>query len=290
MFDRIESILIVMAHQVLSDDYCSLEKCLENDLPFSASAFYLVKQLRKGSLKKRMVWVDSWPGYSVVVVSDDQHKTAGSQRVYCFCRDTKSTLVLDAVLQHVMKLLSNTLFLFGLSSEVLDKLISHRSTAYRICIDAFMMNMPVEHISQIPIPDGLTVTTLKQEHVEIVVQEWPYSGTFSDCKEWVSDMIKQFPSVCIENEQGDPVAWILQQDYGCIGMLHVVPEYRRAKLGSAVTMLLLEKLLKEGDYIYSSVSIDNETSLAFHERNNFEYIRDFSIGYVMYPYEEGLQK
>lgn len=37
MFDRIESILIVMAHQVLSDDYCSLEKCLENDLPFSAS-------------------------------------------------------------------------------------------------------------------------------------------------------------------------------------------------------------------------------------------------------------
>lgn len=51
-------------------------------------------------------------------------------------------------------------------------------------------------------------------------------------------MINQTPSVCIENEQRDPVAWILQQDYGCIGMLHVIPEYRRAKLGSAVTILL----------------------------------------------------
>lgn len=81
-----------------------------------------------------------------------------------------------------------------------------------------------------PIPNRLTVTNLKQKHVETVVQEWPYSGIFSDCKEWVSDMINQTPSVCIENEQRDPVAWILQQDYGCT-------EFRRAKLGSAVTML-----------------------------------------------------
>lgn len=99
------------------------------------------------------------------------------------------------------------------------------------------------------IPEGFMVTTLKQEHVETVVQEWPYSGTFSDCKEWICDMIKQFPSVCIENEHGKPIAWVLQQDYGYIGMLHVVPEYRRAKLGSAVTMLLMEKLHKEGNYI-----------------------------------------
>lgn len=44
-------------------------------------------------------------------------------------------------------------------------------------------------------------------------------------------MINQTPIVCIENEQRDPVAWILQQDYGCT-------EYRKAKLGSAVTILL----------------------------------------------------
>uniref|UniRef100_K1R0V2 Glycine N-acyltransferase-like protein n=1 Tax=Magallana gigas TaxID=29159 RepID=K1R0V2_MAGGI len=205
-----------MAHQVLSEDYCSLEKFLRNDLPFSASAHYLVKQLRKWSLTKRMVWVDRWSDYSVVVVSDDQ-----------VCR---------------------------------------------------------------PIPNRLTVTNLKQKHVETVVQEWPYSGIFSDCKEWVSDMIKQNPSVCIENEQRDPVAWILQQDYGCIGMLHVIPEYRRAKLGSAVTMLLMEKLLKEEDYLYSAVNLDNKPSLAFHERNNFEYVSDFSVGFVVYPYEDGLQK
>lgn len=280
-----------MAHQILCDDYCSLEKRLKNDMPFSVSAYYLVRQLIKGSLTNRLVWVDSWPVYSVVVVSDDQHKRAGIQRVCCFCRDTNSTSALDTILQHVAKLVSNNLFLFGLRSEVLDQLLSYRSKAYRHYDgnDAVVMHLPKENISQIPIPDGLTVTTLKQKHVEIVVQEWPYSGTFSDCKEWVSDMIKQFPSVCIENEQGDPVAWILQQDYGCIGMLHVVSEYRRAKLGSAVTLLLMEKLHKAGDYTSSSINVENKTSIAFHERINFKFVNDFTIGFVVYPNEECLQ-
>lgn len=139
------------------------------------------------------------------------------------------------------------------------------------------------------IPEGFMVTTLKQEHVETVVQEWPYSGTFSDCKEWICDMIKQFPSVCIENEHGKPIAWVLQQDYGYIGMLHVVPEYRRAKLGSAVTMLLMEKLHIEGNYICSSISVENKTSIAFHERTKFNYVDDFKIGFVVYPSEESSQ-
>lgn len=118
------------------------------------------------------------------------------------------------------------------------------------------------------IPEGFMVTTLKQEHVETVVQEWPYSGTFSDCKEWICDMIKQFPSVCIENEHGKPIAWVLQQDYGYIGMLHVVPEYRRAKLGSAVTMLLMEKLHKEGNYICRKQNVN-----CFSRKNQVQLCR-----------------
>lgn len=252
-------------------------------MPVSLSAYYIVKQLRKGSLTNRLVWVDRWPDYSAVVVSDNQHKNAGLQRVICYCRDAQNILALDSVLQHVTTLLSNTLFLFGLSSGMLDQLLSYRSAAYRISPDAVVMHMTKENISQIPIPDGFTVTTLKQEYAEIVVQEWPYSGTFSDCKEWICDMIQQFPSVCIENERGDPIAWGVQQDYGCIGMLHVVPEYRRGKLGSAIIMLLMEKLQREGDYMYSSINVENKTSIAFHERNKFEYLSDFLIGFVMYP-------
>lgn len=102
-------------------------------------------------------------------------------------------------------------------------------------------------------------------------------------------LIKQFPSVCIENEHGKPIAWGLQQDYGYIGMLHVVPEYRRAKLGSAVTMLLMEKLHKEGNYICSSITVENKTSIAFHERTKFNYVDDFKIGFVVYPSEESSQ-
>uniref|UniRef100_A0A8W8NCD5 Glycine N-acyltransferase N-terminal domain-containing protein n=1 Tax=Magallana gigas TaxID=29159 RepID=A0A8W8NCD5_MAGGI len=137
-----------MAHRILCDDYCSLEKSLKNDMPFSVSAYYIVTQLIKGSLTNRSVWVDSWPTYSVVVVSDNQHKNAGLQRVCCFCRDIKNTLALDTVLQHVAKLLSNTLLLFGLRFGVLDQLLSYRSAAYRVSNDAVVMHMPKENIRQ----------------------------------------------------------------------------------------------------------------------------------------------
>lgn len=54
------------------------------------------------------------------------------------------------------------------------------------------------------IPEGFMVTTLKQEHVETVVQEWPYSGTFSDCKEWICDMMNNSPVYVLRTNMGNP--------------------------------------------------------------------------------------
>ena len=105
---------------------------------------------------------------------------------------------------------------------------------------------------------------------------------FTDCREWVTEMIDLFPSVCILDSNGDPATWILQQEYGAIGMLQVVPKYRRAKLGSAAIMLLAQRVCEENYNVYSLVRTDNTASLAFHERNRFEYVKDFTVGVVNY--------
>ena len=133
-----------------------------------------------------------------------------------------------------------------------------------------------------PILDGFAVSSLKPENVDLIVQAWPYSSFFTDCREWVTEMIDLFPSVCILDSNGDPATWILQQEYGAIGMLEVVPKYRRAKLGSAAIMLLAQKVCEENYNVYSLVRTDNTASLAFHERNRFEYVKDFTVGFVFY--------
>ena len=95
-------------------------------------------------------------------------------------------------------------------------------------------------------------------------------------------MINLFPGVCILDSNGDPATWILQLKYGTIGMLGVVPKYRRVKLGSAATLLLAQRLYEENYNLYSIVLPGNTASLAFHERNRFEYMKDFTVGVVNY--------
>ena len=133
-----------------------------------------------------------------------------------------------------------------------------------------------------PILDGFTATCLKPEHVDLIVQAWPYSSNFTDCREWITETINLFPGVCILDSNGDPATWILQQEYGAIGMLEVVPKYRRAKLGSAATMLLAQRVCEEYYNVYSLVCVDNTASLAFHKRNRFECVKDFTVGFVNY--------
>ncbi|XP_061178006.1 glycine-N-acyltransferase-like protein 3 isoform X2 [Saccostrea echinata] len=276
-----------MAQKIASRLYEELENILEKELPFSIQAYYPLKLLRKRLLKNRIVWVDKWPDFRVVVVSDDRHKDASPQRVYCFCRDQHGSSSLDSVLSLVSEYLSNSLLMFGCRPRVADDLIKCRgSSVRRLSSDAYMLTLPKENIISLPIPDDFKVTCLSEHHLDTVVKEWPYSGVFSDAKEWIREMIGVSPSVCVENKEGQPIAWVLQQDYGCIGMLQVIAEYKRAKLGSAVTMLLAQKLREEGLYIYSAVNVENSLSVAFHKKNGFQFLPDFLEAFVEYGFNQ----
>jgi ribosomal protein S18 acetylase RimI-like enzyme len=98
---------------------------------------------------------------------------------------------------------------------------------------------------------------------------------------WIEYHISHLPSVCIETEDGHPVAWELQQEYGGIGMLYVEPEYRRANLGSFVTRKLAGKLVKDGQLVFASVNANNEASVNFHQKNGFVLV-PFKLSFALY--------
>ena len=140
-----------------------------------------------------------------------------------------------------------------------------------------------------PIPDGFTVTSLKPEHVDSILQAWIISSVFTDCRQWLTEMIDLFPGVCILDSNGDPATWVLRQEFGTIGMLHVVPKYRRTNLGSVATMLMARKIYEDNYNVFSMCVKDNTASLAFHKRNKFEKVKDFTVGLVKYQFQSLLQ-
>lgn len=121
------------------------------------------------------------------------------------------------------------------------------------------------------IPDGFKISELSEIHTDIVRKSRSYAGK----KESITYQITNFLSVLIETDDGHPVAWEVQHEFGAIGMLHVEPEYRRNKLGSIVTRTLANKLIKDGQLVFALVEENNSTSIAFHENN----------GYVRLPFK-----
>ena len=113
---------------------------------------------------------------------------------------------------------------------------------------------------------------------EMCIRDRSYAEEFeqyTSMERWLRYHFSNFPTLCIETEDGVPVAWELQHAYGAVGMLHVVPEFRRNKLGSIVTMALAEKMTNAGQMVFACVDDNNKTGKAFHDTN----------GYIRLPYD-----
>uniref|UniRef100_K1PZ77 Glycine N-acyltransferase-like protein n=1 Tax=Magallana gigas TaxID=29159 RepID=K1PZ77_MAGGI len=197
--------------EVLPEEYDDLDQKLEKELPLSICGLVHFRLMRrKHLLTEKMVLVDSWPDFSVLVILDRQ----------------------------------------------------------------YLAHAKPEHVkfTSLTIPDGFKISELNGRHTEIVHKSWPF---INSPEKWTNYQITHFPSVSIETEDGRPVAWEVQHEYGAVGALHVEPEYRRSKFGSVVTRTLAEKMTKDGQLVFALVRENNDRSIAFHESN----------GYVRMPFK-----
>ncbi|XP_061183138.1 uncharacterized protein LOC133191399 [Saccostrea echinata] len=211
---------------------------------------------------------------------------SASHRVYCFCKDDNSSTLVDSILRQVSIELKSSLVLLGCSPGITDELIRmNGSFVRRLVEDTCMLMLPRENYREIAIPDGFQTTCLREENVDLVIRNLPFAET----KEYIEQIINTLPSACVLDKDGKPVAWILQHEYGCVGLLHVMPEYRRLKLGTTVSMLLIEKFFENGDDVYSWVDKRNHSALAFNLNNGFVRLPDFTVTCSEYMYRSPIE-
>ncbi|XP_048735306.2 glycine N-acyltransferase-like protein 3 [Ostrea edulis] len=268
-------------HELNSTEYATMETELEKELPYSICVFSHFKLLRRGWLTDKAVLVDSWPDFTAVVIVDSKRKKTLPYAV-SFCKQPDSCQFLEILLRHAFEVLSSPLFITGCTDAVIDALVNRFKDAETSPVKKFSegvaFTLPPDKIVPLEAPDGLRISKLKQSQVENVYNSWEYTEEYerhADLRYWIRYHISNFHTVCIETEDGRPVAWELQQEYGGIGMLYVEPEYRRANLGSVVTRTLAGKLVKDGESVFAFVEDSNETSINFHKKN----------GYVLMPFK-----
>ncbi|XP_062587235.1 glycine N-acyltransferase-like isoform X2 [Saccostrea cucullata] len=266
-----------MAARVLDPtEYDKLEKELEVALPVSLIAYTHFKLLRRGILTDKTVLVDTWPEFSAVVIVNSKKKKTIAWAI-CFCKDSDFCQSLENLLRHASTVLESPLATAGCTEELIDSVVKLFKSAESSPIrdedeNAYVYKLPADRILPLKIPDGFKLSELQQVHLENILNSWPYRDDYekyADLRPWIRYHIDNLPTVCIETEDGRPVAWQIQQEYGGVGMLHVEPEYRRLKLGSVVTRTLAEKLVKDGQLVFACVDDKNDTSVTFHENNGF---------------------
>ena len=115
---------------------------------------------------------------------------------------------------------------------------------------------------------------------DLVAANWGYIfHDYNETKQLIRIFIKMYPSVCLYNAEGRPVAYALGQESGAMGMLYVDAEYRERGLAKAVITLLTKKYSYLGYDPYVSIDTTNEKSIKLHLSLGFE-----ATGYTVHRY------
>lgn len=92
-------------------------------------------------------------------------------------------------------------------------------------------------------PSDFKITDLKPDEATLVAENWSYEIPEKlDMFKW---FIATFPTSCIRDSRGRPIAWVVTYSFGPTGASFVVPEHRGKGLYDAMVGQLILKLLKE---------------------------------------------
>lgn len=88
----------------------------------------------------------------------------------------------------------------------------------------------------------------------------------------IKNLIGNFPSCCITDEQGQPLSWVLLYDYCALGMLYTLPEHRGKGYAKVLINSMAKRLSAEGYPVYCF--IEDENAVSYRLFKNMGFIDD----------------
>ncbi|CAH1255598.1 GLYATL3 [Branchiostoma lanceolatum] len=214
--------------------------------PSTAKIFYTARNYLAGKIPGELVFsVDRWPDYSAVMCAAGEG-TYQDIESYTFYWENEDGL---------LKLLRDVEMVdWGKNFTIADY--------FRQLLCIFFRSMFFKHsarrenteVDDKGLPDDMTLGRLERGHADLVNSTWVWGGS-PKALEFIQYVLSTFPSKCVYNKQGEPLAFTIVQPWGEYGMTRaLVP----GKIGVFVVKSLINELLKAGDLPYCYVEQSNE--------------------------------
>lgn len=87
-------------------------------------------------------------------------------------------------------------------------------------------------------PPGFIFRPLNRNDTQLVNDTWPYR--FNGSEQFIGNMIDFNGGVMLTTENGEPIAWGLENNYGGAGILYSKPNYRKNGIGELVARALVK--------------------------------------------------
>ncbi|XP_078575096.1 glycine N-acyltransferase-like [Branchiostoma floridae x Branchiostoma japonicum] len=251
--------------------------CLRKDLtvgPSTAKMFYTARNYLAGKIPGELVFaVDKWPDYSAVMCAAGEGTLQHLQEIesYTFCwengdgllkllRDDKlvdwsKNFTIAAFSEKGVPALRQVCREMGKQVPSPDNMTQVR-TAFKTDM------MPENDMYSLPDP-SLTIGRLERHHAELVNRTWVWGGP-PKVLEFIQYVLATFPSRCVYDKQGEPLAFLIVQPWGELGMMRTsVP---RAGYAAGILHSLINDTLEKGDLPYGYAESGNEIPIKMFDR------------------------
>ncbi|KAJ0005042.1 hypothetical protein NQD34_011256 [Periophthalmus magnuspinnatus] len=257
------------------------EKVLKKHLPKSYKVYGYLYSINRGKPTTMEVVVDAWPDFKVIICRPNlrnRHVMDYTLKVTVFSMDEqifRTTLTQENTVDWSLN------FLFaGLDASNVP-LIKDVSALKGVNLKTYttvqMLHLPDISYLNSPAVDGeleSRITSLDVSHIDLVNNTWKFGGDERGYRN-VKNLISNFPSCCIKDEQGQPVSWILVYDYCAIGILYTVLEHRGKGYAKVLVSALAKRLHSEGYPLFSFIEEDNTVSYKLFKSLGFTEVPSY---------------
>ncbi|KAK7101779.1 glycine N-acyltransferase-like protein 3 [Littorina saxatilis] len=144
---------------------------------------------------------------------------------------------------------------------------------------ALLLKATRQDLKQIPVPEGMKISPVTEDVVDVVNSTWKFSNDGSDL--YICDLVRHHPSVFLTMEDGQHVGHMLGNSNGSMGMLYIQPHFRRKGYAKVIVSQLAAKFFEEGRDVYVMIEEDNEKSINLHHSVGFKTVPNSKVAWMI---------
>ncbi|XP_019376501.1 PREDICTED: glycine N-acyltransferase-like protein 3 isoform X2 [Gavialis gangeticus] len=255
-----------------------LEKILMGSFPESLKVYGAVMNINRGNPFRKEVVVDSWPDFKAVItrrqreeVDDCDHYTNAyavfykDLQAYRELLEERDTINWGQIFQ-----------LQGLQAGIYETSIAvARSKQVDVKVSSFQM---VIHLDPDTLPDvrlqmdpAPRLAYLDISHASLLSETWSRGGT-EQCRRYLANLICCFPSICVLDDNGQPISWGLTDQFATMIHGYTLLEHRRKGYNRLVATTLAKKLHSQGFPAQGNVLEKNVPSITLLKSMNAQFL------------------